>query len=648
MPQVKSLNQINLLSSLLGIAILTISVCLYFLIHQYQIFFEEAAQFELAYLQNEKNKIKTQVDQVFEYINYQYAQAEERLKSNLKNRVAEAYAISDYLYQQHQSDKSIKEIKHLIHDALYPIRWQKERGYYFIIDSQGVTHLHQDRALEGKSMWDKQDSEGRFFIQEMIQLSQQQHDNYLKYFWYKPHDDPKTMYPKYSYTRYFAPLDWIIGTGEYLDNVERDISEEIQAWLQQFHGTHHHVFLLNSQQELLFDADQHHHSIEGRLLRDIYQQSQQKTASFYPDNQDKPQRLSYLRYFPQWHWVIGCSSELDEKETYLQQKLFNLKTQLQNQIISILVIFFIIACCAFIVSYWLSHKIAAEVNRFDHFLHYSASHNQLLDPQKFKIADFIALAQSANQMVQKRQQAEADLIQINQDKNEFLAIAAHDLKNPLSVIKGYAEEIEEYATQMSVEELREIANAIQISSKRMFDLVTNLLDVNKLEEKKMIIHTSQHNLYPIIKKIVSLYCAPNNAKGLRCVWSDNCLVQHFYAHIDPELTWQIIDNLMSNAAKYSPLGGQISIDLQNHADNVQLSIQDQGQGLSTEEQQQLYKKFNRLSPQPTAGEHSTGLGLFIVKKLLDVMGGQIHCQSEPNQGCCFIVQFPNKQPSKGN
>ncbi len=103
---------------------------------------------------------------------------------------------------------------------------------------------------------------------------------------------------------------------------------------------------------------------------------------------------------------------------------------------------------------------------------------------------------------------------------------------------------------------------------------------------------------------------------------------------------QVIDNLISNALKYSPFDTTITIRVKAKSDNVRLEVEDEGPGISEEEMPKLFGKFARLSAQPTGGEHSTGLGLSIVKKMVEAMNGKVWCESEPGKGATFIVELP--------
>jgi len=230
-----------------------------------------------------------------------------------------------------------------------------------------------------------------------------------------------------------------------------------------------------------------------------------------------------------------------------------------------------------------------------------------------------------------------DLVKLNQDKNEFIGIVAHDLKNPLSAIKGYSEEIEEYCQEMPTKEIAELSGFIQKASAKMSTLITNLLDVNQIESGNIRLQLDSIDILPVIKNIVQDYSKRAKDKDIELHFSHTSA--NFHAHTDVDAVGQILDNIISNAVKYSPLGKNIYINLLVKKGKIRCEIKDKGQGLSTNDQKKLFGKFSRLSTKPTGGEHSTGLGLFIVKKLVEAMNAEIWCESELGKGATFIVEF---------
>jgi signal transduction histidine kinase len=241
-----------------------------------------------------------------------------------------------------------------------------------------------------------------------------------------------------------------------------------------------------------------------------------------------------------------------------------------------------------------------------------------------------------------------ELGRLNEEKNEFMGIAAHDLRNPLSAIKGYSEMLLEDAQTLAqgvgpdllpcTKELETTARQIGETAARMAEMVQNLLDVNAIERGEMKLNLAPADLCPVLNDVVETQRPRSTAKQQTIhLESQAAPVMVF---VDASVTVQILENLLSNAVKYSPPGKQIFVRLKQDAKGVRVEVQDQGPGLSAEDQKKLFGKFARVSAQPTGGEHSTGLGLSIVKKMVEAMNGQVWCESELGRGAAFVVQFP--------
>jgi signal transduction histidine kinase/ActR/RegA family two-component response regulator len=232
----------------------------------------------------------------------------------------------------------------------------------------------------------------------------------------------------------------------------------------------------------------------------------------------------------------------------------------------------------------------------------------------------------------------AQLVRLNQEKNEFLGIAAHDLKNPLSGILNAAKLMQEIADEILAAEIREYAGMISENSRQMVDLITNLLDVNQIESGKISVKLEAVDLANSAEKLLKNYQGRAEAKNIRLHFETHAKQTQIMA--DKNILRQVLDNLISNAIKYSPADREVFVRIVASDKTVRCEVQDQGPGLSIEDQQKLFGKFTRLTARPTAGEHSTGLGLFIVKKMAEAMHGQVWCESTEGQGACFTVEFP--------
>lgn len=224
----------------------------------------------------------------------------------------------------------------------------------------------------------------------------------------------------------------------------------------------------------------------------------------------------------------------------------------------------------------------------------------------------------------------------NHEKNEFFGVVVHDLKNPLSVIHGVVDMLKT-EDNVKQEEIIELIDMIEISSKQMFGLITNLLDVNMIESGKMKVVQHHMDIVPIVRRALKSHEGKAKLKNITLHLQP---IESCHAFIDANITYQVLDNLISNAIKYSQYDKAVYIRISAKEQSIQCEVQDQGEGLSAEDQKLLFQKFTRLKPKPTGGEHSTGLGLFIVKKLVEAMQGKVWCKSQVGQGSTFIIELP--------
>jgi signal transduction histidine kinase len=258
------------------------------------------------------------------------------------------------------------------------------------------------------------------------------------------------------------------------------------------------------------------------------------------------------------------------------------------------------------------------------------------------------------------------LEQLDAEKSELMGIAAHDLKNPISGIilavdamrfriENALEEDGGAARNQASPPLREVVAAtlqnlegIDETAKRMISVINNLLSINRLESGRLELRTEEFDARSIVHAVCDMQRAPAMAKGIEIIVEERGLDGSFAVLADAHFTQEAVENLVSNAVKYSPLGKRVwvRVDSVSSSSEIWVEVLDEGPGISSEDQKKLFGKFARLSAQPTGGEHSTGLGLSIVKKLAEAMGGRVWCESELGEGAKFTLALPRAAPEE--
>lgn len=233
--------------------------------------------------------------------------------------------------------------------------------------------------------------------------------------------------------------------------------------------------------------------------------------------------------------------------------------------------------------------------------------------------------------------ANSDLHSLNRERAEFINIATHGLCKPLGIVTGYAELLR-MQENLSSEQIRRQAGGILTSAGRMTDIINNLLDAQAIEDERMELESKAFDMTPLITTVVEENKAPAVAKQITL--SMPAVVDLPLVRGDQGATRQILENLVSNAIKFTPFGGKVKLSVGHSDEMIVAEVIDNGPGLSQEDQSKLFEKFSRLTPRPTAGEPSCGLGLWITRRLAVSMGGGVSCRSEEGEGSSFGVRLP--------
>ncbi len=232
----------------------------------------------------------------------------------------------------------------------------------------------------------------------------------------------------------------------------------------------------------------------------------------------------------------------------------------------------------------------------------------------------------------------AELEALLYERSQWLRIAAHDLRNPLSVIRVTAGMIGLQKDGFSPQKLAERLDRINKSVDTMNGIIGRLLTIGRIEADQIALAPSRCDVAQLVREVVNHQAAYARHKNITI---DLQIAQKLEGTLDGELFMQIVTNLLTNAIKYSPMGTTVTVRLFSVQQAACVSITDEGLGFTQEDQSNLYKQYTRLSAKPTQGEQSIGLGLFIVNKLVDTMGGAISLYSAgKNLGSTFTVNLP--------
>lgn len=268
----------------------------------------------------------------------------------------------------------------------------------------------------------------------------------------------------------------------------------------------------------------------------------------------------------------------------------------------------------------------------------------------FNLGAFCIIGKEPRSLTEEEQEVLRDLRDIAMDQielkltsklsvtrhNHILNTTAHDLKNPLTTIPVRADLIK--LKKHDADTVDAMCDQIKVASLNMVRIIDELLQSGSMESGEIRLLLVKLNVTCLVNNVVAMNQPLAERKGQKIHFD---VKEEVFSHADEGRLNEIVDNLINNAIKYAPLNTNIKVKVNCVNDKVAIVVEDEGPGLTIEDKKMLFQRFTRLSAQPTAGEHSTGLGLSIVKVLVEAHGGLIFAESEgKDKGSRFTVELP--------
>jgi PAS domain S-box-containing protein len=230
-----------------------------------------------------------------------------------------------------------------------------------------------------------------------------------------------------------------------------------------------------------------------------------------------------------------------------------------------------------------------------------------------------------------------DQKEFERTRSDFVATASHELRTPLAAVYGAARTLRRTDIELPAEQQEQFLEIIVSETERLTAIVSQILLAGQLEGSRVEVATTATDLAPLVESVLvsTRLRAPEHIE-LRLEQNGDRAV----ALADEDKLRQVLVNLLDNAIKYSPDGGEVAVELAGGAGRVGLTVRDQGLGVPTGEQERIFEKFYRLDPALTRGVGGSGLGLFISRELVTRMGGSLTVRSQPGEGAAFVVDLP--------
>lgn len=253
--------------------------------------------------------------------------------------------------------------------------------------------------------------------------------------------------------------------------------------------------------------------------------------------------------------------------------------------------------------------------------------------------DMLKLNHELTSLSRELNQKNAELSQLNALKNQFLGMAAHDLRNPVGIVMNYAEFLMEDLSDQLDPQQKKFLETILSNAERMKQVINDFLDVSIIESGHLSLSLQEINPREVIEKVKNNLILVTKKRQVRIETSFDPDLMKLY--VDGPKMEQVFTNIMGNAVEHSPDGGCVTVSGTRVDDGVMFMVKDQGMGIPRDQQKRLFESFAGTGGKKKSGERSIGLGLVISRKVVEAHGGRMFVESEPGKGSAFGFVLPH-------
>lgn len=604
-------------------------------------FKQEILKMENDFLLTNKQRVKEEVEEVYNYVLSEKQNSEKLLKEEIKNRVYEAHQVATNIFQVESNlseghNHSQEHILNSVKNALGGIIYNKGRGYIFMDNIHGVKLLQPlNKELEGRNLLEFKDAKGYQFVSKIVETIKNKTEAYDTYYWYKA-GDKENAYKKMSFYKYFEPFDLAIGTGEYIDDFENELKEKVLKRINKIkYGESGYIFiydldgncLSHYQKNFVGKNRLNYQDKEGRFLVQEIVKFAKNNAEGYMEYESsvKPlkdirsnSKVSYIKSFEDWGWSIGTGFYTDTLFKEIESKKQMLEKS-NNESLTKIIYFSIFITIIFIfISFYISRHIRKSFEEYRQIL---------------------------NEEIKKTVEKDQQLIQQSKMAimGEMIGNIAHQWKQPLNLISmsnGLIQlnhENKEIGSKEDVtKSINNIENAVTYLSTTIDDF-RDFFRPNKEKEyfKIAVTFDKTYNL-------ISTQFKKNSIELHKDI--EDIEVYGFHNEL-----LQVLINIFKNANdELIKLKGEkrlIFMTAKKDSGNVIISIKDNAGGIPAEIIDKVFDSYFTTKNE----DEGTGIGLYMSKQIIknmlgfiDVQNVEYEFENQTYKGAEFIISLPLK------
>jgi signal transduction histidine kinase len=342
-------------------------------------------------------------------------------------------------------------------------------------------------------------------------------------------------------------------------------------------------------------------------------------------------KLAAYRYFEPWDWYIVTTANYDD----LKSSSFEI---LKTSLITALIIFIL----GSILAVFMANTLVKPINKLKNYMEI-ASKGDLSVHSDISSKDEIGiLSNSFNTMIRENKRLLDEIVKYDRVKTEFFANISHELRTPLNIIFSTAQLFSLYADtdskEMNIIKINKYTHTMKQNCYRLLRLVNNLIDITKIDSGFMELNLKNVNIIEIVENI-TLSTAEYIESNSRTIIFDTDIEEKIMA-IDPEQMERVILNLISNATKFTSPGDTIEVTIYDKDKYILISVKDTGIGIPQDKLDSIFERFKQVDPLLSRRSEGSGIGLSLVKSLVEMHNGAISVKSKCDVGTEFLLEFP--------
>ncbi|MGD9552945.1 MAG: cache domain-containing protein [Arcobacteraceae bacterium] len=602
-------------------------------------FNKEKEKLENDYLLRNQELVKNDVEMAYNYISKQQVSMENRLKQSLKNRVNEAYIIAMEIYHQNQH-LGKETVTKLIKDALVNVRFNEGRGYYFIysMDYECIL-LPINRSLEGTSFYNFKEGRGEYLTRNIVEIVRKNKEGYLTWWFPKP-SDLTTSYKKIGFNKYFEPLDWFIGTGEYFDEFEQSTQKKVLNDIEEmmsmtnnkylFILTQEGVFLSHPQKELvgkslleqnsLIGENNKHEAINNlNAFKQLSKEGGFHEYAHLNENKKWLMKTSYVKGVDKWDWILGKGFYESDVAYVLQEKQQQLKEEFNKQLLNIFLIALVLIVLLLMLSSYVSRLLQAKFKGYKQNIQAHIQKDKLQQELLFQQSKMAAMG-------------------------EMIGNIAHQWRQPLSAITLSATtlELKNEMNSLNKEEVDVHVQNITHSAQYLSTTIDDFRNFFKPHKEK-----NEFTIQSAIEKTLKLVYVQFKNKEIEIIKNIHPTPLYSYEN---ELV-QVLINVLNNAKdELEKKAGPklIFIDTYTKENQLFIEIKDNALGIPVAIINRIFEPYFTTKHQ----KQGTGIGLYMSSEIVTKhLKGEIKAQNtqfkfnnKTHKGALITITLPLGEP----